>query len=100
MKLVEKRNYNLVFYLLAVFIFFVFLGFIFKGENGLIRLLNLKQYQDKIAQTNNNLLKENLGLRAKIRALGSSAHIELLAREGLSLVHTGEVIFITKKTSL
>ncbi|MBI2338919.1 MAG: hypothetical protein HYU99_00925 [Deltaproteobacteria bacterium] len=49
MKLIEKRDTNFFFYGLAVAIFFIFLVFTVTGQDGLVRLIQLKRIKQELA---------------------------------------------------
>ncbi|MBI4411570.1 MAG: septum formation initiator family protein [Deltaproteobacteria bacterium] len=97
MKLVEKRDYNFLFYWLAVFIFVGFLVFTVTGRDGLIRLIQLKHLKQELAAKNEALLRTNIALRQEQKNLKDLRVIEYLARKSLGLVYPDETVFVFDK---
>lgn len=97
MKLVAKRDYNFIFYWLAVLIFFGFLVFTVTGQDGLVRLVQLRQLKQELAAKNGALLHKNIALRQEQKNLKDLGVIEHLARKSLGLVYADEVVFVIDK---
>lgn len=97
MKLIEKRDYNFIFYWLAVFIFVGFLVFTVTGQDGLVRLIHLKQLKEELAADNEVLLRQNIALRQELKSIKSLRVIEHLARKSLGLVYPDETVFVIDK---
>ena len=97
MKLIEKRNTNFVFYWLAVLIFFGFLVFTVTGQDGLVRLIQLKHLKQELAAKNEAMLRKNIALRQEQKNLKGLPVIEHLARKSLGLVYPNEAVFVIDK---
>ena len=97
MKLVEKKDYSRLFYFVALFIFFSFIVVTISGEEGLLRLIQLKSLKENLIHQNKTLLQENLYYRKKIKSLHHLASIEKQAKKSLGLVHENEIVFILEK---
>lgn len=96
MRLVEKKNFNFIFYILTPVIFLVFLVFLFSGNKGLMHLHKMAQLKNSLAQQNRDALMENLSLRYQVKSLYESDAIERLAKESLGLINADEVVYIVK----
>lgn len=94
MKLVEKKDYNSLFYFLAIVIFVAFLIFTISGNDGLIRLLKLKNIKQQFVAKNRVVLRENLALRLEQKSLYNLKVIENVARQSLGLVYPDEFVFV------
>ena len=94
MKLIEKRNFNIFFGILAFFIFATFCVFTLTGNEGLLKLWKLKKAKASLSLKNHQLLVENLNLRQEAIALQNLSSLEKQARETLGFVHPDEIIFI------
>jgi len=82
-------------FLLLLLTIFSILGFItFFGENGILRLLHLKEEFVRIKQSNARIEAENQRLREEVKRLQSEKrYIEEIARGELGMVKEGEVIY-------
>ncbi|MBX7148035.1 septum formation initiator family protein [bacterium] len=96
MHLVEKKDFNLIFYILASVIFVVFLIFLLSGEKGLIHLHALGKIKRNLENQNHTALQENLSLRYQVKSLYESDAVEHLAKETLGLINADEVVYIIK----
>lgn len=100
MKLIDKKNYDALFFLLACVIFFAFLVFTIGGEDGLLKLLQLNKVKSELALKNREILLENLSLRQTQKSLTHPKVIEHLARESLGFVYPDEVVYVTRKDEI
>lgn len=100
MKLIEKKDFNRIFFLLASFIFVAFTLFTIWGHDGLISLYRLHQWKGKLIAQNRELMKDNLWLKMEQKSLLKPERIEARAHESLGLVHPDETLFILKTTNL
>lgn len=96
MNIIEKKNDDSFFYILAFIIFFVFLGVTVGGEDGLLKLLKLKNTRDELIIKNKLLLMENLTLFQEQKSLYDTKTIEHAARSSLGLVYPDEIVYIIK----
>ena len=96
MKLVEKKDFNRIFYLLATFIFVAFTLFTIWGHDGLISLYRLHQLKGKLVAQNRDLMKDNLWLKMEQKSLLKTEMIEARAHESLGLVYPNEILFLLK----
>lgn len=96
MNIIEKRKDDSFFYIVAFIIFFVFLGVTFGGEDGLLKLLRLKNTRDELIKKNKLLLMENLTLFQEQKSLYDKKTIEHAARRSLGLVYPDEIVYIIK----
>lgn len=94
MKLIEKKDFNSLFYLLGVGIFVAFLIFTVSGTEGLFKLWRLKQVKNQIAAENRNLLRENLALSQEQKSLYDLKFVEHIARKSLGFVYPDEIVFV------
>lgn len=94
-KFVDKKNYNFAFYLIAILIFFAFLGFTATGEDGLIRLYQLKKTKDNLEEKNRALLLENLTYRQELKSLHNPDTLSYHAHESPGLVYPNEIVYVT-----
>lgn len=92
MKIVEKKG-HFVFSLLAVVIFFVFVGFAASGEDGLIRLMQLRKIKLELVQKNKNLMLANLEYRQILKSLYNLKSLEYHAREVIGFVYPDEIVY-------
>lgn len=98
MKLIEKRNFNIFFGILAFFIFTGFCIFTITGNDGLLKLWKLEKARNALSFKNHQLLLENLYLRQEAIAFQSLSSLEKQARETLGFVHPDEIVFIQQSS--
>lgn len=94
MRLVEKKDFNSVFYWLATGIFVLFILVTVWGHDGLIALYRLNQLKGKLVAENRELIKDNLWLKMEQKSLRKVERIEARAHESLGLVHPNETLFL------
>lgn len=94
MRLVEKKDFNRIFYLLATFIFAAFTFVTVWGHDGLIALYRLNQLKGKLVAENRQLTKDNLWLKMEQKSLRKPERIEARAHEALGLVYPNETLFL------
>jgi cell division protein FtsB len=86
----RKRGFILL--LLPVFLIMGFVTFF--GENGILRLLQLKKEFARIKEANVRMEEENRRLKEEVNRLQSEKRtIEEIARGELGMVKEGEVIY-------
>lgn len=94
MRFIKNKHSNGFFYLVAVGIFFSFIGFAVSGENGLIQLIKLRRAQSGLEADNRKLLYQNLELRQQQKSLYQLQTLEYRARKSLGLVYKDEVVYV------
>ncbi len=97
MKIVQKRNYDTFFTLLALGIFFAFLIFTINGKEGLLKLFQLKKIRNDLIAHNKKLLLENVALLQEQNSLYHLSTVEHVAKASLGLVAPGEFVYIYQK---
>lgn len=103
LQLLQKlKNFSLpsnqIFALSAATIVVVIFSFSLWGEDGLLRLLELKQLRNQIAEENKSMLLENLSYTQEIANLKKTTTIEQVARSELGMIRDDEVILLFPKT--
>lgn len=93
-RFVQKRDYNSIFYFIALIIFVAFVGFTISGEDGLIRLYQLNKIKQGLLQENKTLLVENLGYRQELKSLHHQSALANQAHESLGLAYPDEVVWL------
>jgi len=86
------------FFLLASFLVLImFFAFAILGSDGLLRLLELKNLRDQIAQENKDMLLQNLANTQEILSMKKTTSIEQVARSELGMIRQDEVVLIFSK---
>lgn len=85
---------NQIFLLSSFIIVLMFLAFSVWGDDGLLRLLELKNLRDQIAEENKVVLLDNLANTQEILGLKKTATIEQVARSNLGMIRQDEVILV------
>ena len=86
-----------LFYLFAFSIFFIFIFLTVWGENGILRLVELKRIKENVVSDNGALLRQNLAFVQEIEKLKDSRFVEQRARTDLGMVRASETVFIVKE---
>lgn len=94
MRFVEKKYDDTLVALLATLVFLGFALFTIYGQDGLLRLFELKTMRDDLHAKNNALMIENFQLFQKRKSLYDLNTIEKEAKASLGLVGEGEVVII------
>jgi cell division protein FtsB len=94
---IRKKDYNLVFVLMAVVILVCFAVVGITGENGVLKMIELTRMKNNLSSQNRALLEENISLYQEIKGLHEPSHVERRARE-LGLARPGEIIFVDAKS--
>lgn len=81
-------------------VFLIFLFLTISGEDGLIRLVQLKSKEAQLKKDNLSLLEENLKTYQEIERLKSKRFIEQKSRTSLGMVKENEVVFVIDEDSL
>lgn len=89
-----KIETNRIFWFLGIFIVFIFFSFTIWGEDGLMRLWELKDIRNQISKENKNTLLENLASLQEIENLKESRYVEQIARSELGMIREDEVILV------
>lgn len=90
---------NQFFYVLGTAIFFAFFCLTVWGDNGLLKLVELKDLRQSVAAQNRSLLLENLGLTERIDALKHLPAVEQTARSTMGFVREDESVIVIPKGS-
>lgn len=77
---------------LAIFVAFFFLTV--WGENGVLRLVELRRIKAGIESENTDILRENLLFVQQIDKLKDAPYVEQKARSSLGLVRDNETVFV------
>lgn len=88
---------NQIFLLSSFVIVMTFLAFSVWGDDGLLRLLELKNLRDQIAEENKDMLMNNLAQTQEILNLNKTTTIEQVARSELGMIRQDEVILVFPK---
>lgn len=88
------RLQNHVFSLAVAVIFFFFFFVTVWGENGILKLVELKHIREKVSYENESILKQNLVYLQEIESLKKTPFVEQRARSDLGFVRTNEKVFI------
>lgn len=64
------------------------------GEDGLLRLMELKKVKAHLEEENRKLLERNLAYRQEIKSLYQMSAIEARARESMGWVYQDEIIYV------
>ncbi len=94
MKIITKKDTNFIFGLVALVLVMVFSVLTVTGEDGILRLMELKRMESKLQSENRALLERNLAYRQEIKSLYQMPSIEARARESLGWVHPDEIIYV------
>jgi len=68
----------------------------FGSEDGLSRLMELRQRKTTLEEKNKSILEENLKLTQEITSLHDKKNLEHKAREVLGYVYPDEVVFVLR----
>jgi cell division protein FtsB len=82
------------FYAFAMLIFFLFFVVTVWGENGLLRLIELKRMTKNVASGNEAILRDNLLHVLEIGKLKNTSYVEERARTDLGLIRDSETVFV------
>ena len=98
MKRSQKNNQllNATFSLIGLVVFLSFFIVTVWGNDGLMRLVELKNMRDVFAVSNLNLLHENLFFKQSINRLHQAKYLEQKSRSDLGLVRPNEHVFIIR----
>ncbi len=88
---------NQIFLLASFTIVMMFFAFSIWGDDGLLRLLELKNLRDQIAEENKGMLLNNLANTQEILNLKKTTTIEQVARSELGMIRQDEVILVFPK---
>ncbi|EKD42560.1 MAG: hypothetical protein ACD_73C00105G0002 [uncultured bacterium] len=94
MKFISKKDYNLMFGVMALVIILVFAILTITGDDGILRLMKLQKVKADMEKENRTLLEQNLAYRQDIKSLYQIPSIEARARESLGWVYPDEVIYV------
>lgn len=90
----QRPERNQIFILVGLFILFMFTTYTIWGEDGLMRLWELKDVRNQIAEENKNVLLQNLSQIEEIQKLKESHYVEQVARSELGMIREDEVILV------
>lgn len=82
--------------MVTTIILVLFLGYSFRGDDGIGRLFELRQAKLDLIANQYHLLEKNLQLRQTLNHLITSDDIEYLAKAHLGLARPDEVVFVVK----
>lgn len=85
-----------LFYFLGLVVFVAFAVMTIWGNEGLVKLINLREQRSALLQTNHQLLKENLLFLEEINALKKARYVEQTARSKMGLIRKDEVVFVVR----
>lgn len=85
---------NILFYALGVVVFCMFVFLTVWGDDGLMKLVDLKTQKKNFSQQNVEILQQNLMRVEEIEKLKSARYLKQIARSELGLVKPDEVVFI------
>ena len=94
MKIFTKKDTNFIFGVVALVLVLIFSVLTVTGEDGILRLMELKRMESKLKNENRALLERNLAYRQDIKSLYQIPSIQARARESLGWVHPDEVIYV------
>ncbi len=95
MHFISKKNADSIFFILGLVIFLIFFIFTVSGDQGLLRLMQLKKMKDDLAMQNKGLMMSNLALRQEQKSLYDLETLKHQARGSLGLAYPNEVVFVT-----
>lgn len=98
MKLFAKKAHpyweNSLFLIAALVIFCGFFVMTVWGKDGLVELYNLSQAKNRVAQTNQNLLQDNLLVLGQIKKMKDKSYVEQRIKSELGLIREDEIVFV------
>ena len=84
----------MVFGVLALLIILLFSVLTITGEDGILRLVELKKIKTRLEEENRKLLQHNLAYRQEIKSLYQIQSVEARAREAMGWVYKDEIIYV------
>lgn len=85
---------NQFFYTFGMLIFVLFFIMTLWGDNGILKLVELKRIRAGIAGENDEILRQNLLYAQEIERLKESGYVEQKARTDLGFVKENETVFV------
>jgi len=83
-----------MFFVLSLVIIVLFCGFAIWGDDGLLRLWQLKELKNQIVSENKNILMENFSYMQQVESLKNPSFIERWAKSALGMIRQDEIILV------
>lgn len=90
----DNQLLNAGFYILGVVLFVGFFIVTVWGEDGLLRLMELRAMRDKMVKSNQHLLQSNFQAMEKILKLRQMGYVEQTARTEMGLIRSDEIVYV------